>query len=42
MDKEKAKEEKAITKAIKEALVTEEKRRNTKKIKINRQIRKEL
>lgn len=42
MDKEKAKEEKVVIKAIKKALATEEKCRKTKKIKINRQIRKEL
>jgi hypothetical protein len=42
LDKEKVKEEKAITKAVKEALATEEKRRNAEKIEIDRQVRKEL
>ena len=42
LDKEKAKEEKVVAKAVKEALATEEKRRKAKKIEIDRQVRKEL
>jgi hypothetical protein len=42
LDKEKAKEEKVIAKAIKEALTMEEKRRKAKKIEIDKQVRKEL
>jgi hypothetical protein len=42
LDKEKIKKEKMITKTIKKALAIEEKCRKVKKIKINRQVRKEL
>jgi hypothetical protein len=42
LDKEKVKEEKVVAKAVKEALITEEKRRKAKKIEIDRQVRKEL
>jgi hypothetical protein len=42
LDKEKAKEEKVVAKAVKEALATEEKRRKAEKIEIDRQVRKEL
>ena len=42
MDKEKVKEEKVIVKAIKEALIIEEKCRKVEKIKIDKQVRKEL